>query len=341
MIRALIVDDSPVAAKLLRFILSSDPEIDVIGVAASGEEGIRLAASGKPDVITMDLRMPGIDGYAAARAIMETNPTPIVIVSGYNNKADVAGAMKALEAGALAVLDKPEGPAHPLYKETSDKLISTVKIMSSVKVVPRRKTGAAAAAPAVTAGRRVELIAIGASTGGPQALQVLLSALAGKVRAPVLIVQHITKGFAPGYAEWLTSVTGMEVKCPADGELCREGAAYLAPDDKHMGIDGAGRIILNSGPPLNNLRPAVEHLFRSAAASYGGRAAGILLTGMGKDGAAGLKLMRNAGAATFAQDAASCVVNGMPGEAVALGGAVYILTPEEIGAAVLMLTAER
>lgn len=341
MIRVLVVDDSPVAAEFLKFLLSSDPEIAVIAVASSGEEAIRLAAREKPDIITMDIRMPGIDGYTATRAIMETNPTPIVIVSSHNDKTDVAGALRAMEAGALAVIDKPAGPGHPLYKETSDKLITTVKLMSSVKVVTRRKRAAVPAALAVTARGRVELIAIGASTGGPQALQIVLSALAGKVRVPVLIVQHIAKGFTLGFADWLASVTGMEVKCPANGELCRAGAAYVAPDDMHMGVDGAGRIILDSGPPVNNLRPAVAHLFGSVAAAYGSRAAGILLTGMGKDGAMGLKLMRAAGAVTFAQDAESSVVHGMPGEAITLGGAVYVMTPEAIGATVMRLMAAR
>ncbi len=341
-IQVLVVEDSIVVRELLVRILESDPAIRVVGCARDGVEAVAKLAETKPDVVTMDIHMPRMDGIEATRKIMETHPVPIVIVSASCDPDDVTQSFRALDAGAVALLEKPPGPGAPGHEAAARKLIEMVKAMSQVRVVRRwpRERMAARPAPArhVEPATDIELVAIGASTGGPPALQTILAALPKPFPVPIVIVQHIAGGFVQGLADWLAQTTGMSVRLAADGEPARPGHVYLASDGCHMRFVKRGRISCADDEPENGLRPAVSCLFRSLAEVYGKRAVGVLLTGMGRDGAAELKLMRDSGAVTIAQDKASSVINGMPGAAVELDAATHVCAPAEIAALLHELT---
>lgn len=352
MIKLLIVDDSPVAREFLKHIFSSDPEIMVAGVAQNGQEAVELTASLRPDVITMDLHMPILDGLGATRKIMEACATPIVIVSGNPNVKEAEFTFQLLEAGALAVSMRPPAIGDPEFESAARKLIETVKSMSEIRVVSRLSRGSSAPAaapvqekPGVTsprgktstdgrsedgASRNIRVVAIGASIGGPQALQRIFSALPKDLPVPILIVQHIDAGFAVGFAKWLETVTGFPVHLAVNRESPLPGHVYVPPPSVHMGLESGLRLIVSNQPPEENLRPAVSFLFRSVAQSMGPHAVGVLLTGMGRDGSKELKSMKDAGAITIAQDKASSVVFGMPCEAIRLNAATFILSPEGV-----------
>jgi len=345
MIRVLVVEDSPTVREFLLQILGSDPAIEVVGTAETGEEALEAVARTKPDVITMDVHMPKMNGFDATRQIMETHPTPIIIVSGTTDFTDTSKAFRAIEVGALALLQRPNGIGHPEHKRTTADLIQTVKLMSEVKVVrrwprsrPTDSLAMAALSPEIPL-RTVQprIVAIGASTGGPPVLETILSRLPNDFSVPVLIVQHIAAGFTQGFVEWLAQSSSLPVQVPRPGETVFSGRVYVAPDGFQMAIGADGRVSLNTDLPENGLRPSVSYLFRSVAKTYGKSAIGVLLTGMGKDGASEMKTMKEQGAVTIAQDQESSVVHGMPGEAIRLGGATYILSPEKIGAALTSL----
>jgi two-component system chemotaxis response regulator CheB len=338
MIKVLIVEDSQVVRDLLTFILSSDPALEVIGTARDGEEAVRAVSEKRPDVVTMDIIMPNMDGFEATRIIMETTPTPIVIVSASWDPQEVGKTFQAMEAGALAAIAKPVGVTHPNYKKLTKELIQTVKLMSEVKVIKRRQqerkgvviSGELKAGGITPVTRDLKVVAIGASTGGPLAIQAILSRLPKDFPAPLLIVQHIAAGFVQGFADWLAKSSRLPVKIAAHGEDLLPGRAYIAPDDFQMGVENGGRIILSSSKPENGLRPSVSWMFRSVSEVFGKNAIGVLLTGMGKDGAQELKLMRERGAVTIIQDKESSIVYGMPGEAVTINAAAYVLSPAGI-----------
>lgn len=343
-IKVLIVEDSPVVQELLAHILNSDAEINVIGTAGNGSEALEFLKYKRPDVILMDVNMPKMNGYEATRRIMETRPVPTIIVSSSLNPKEVENTFHAIEAGAVAALEKPEGVWGASFMEASKKLTATVKAMSEVKLVRRmpekRWAEIPETLPDVDLTQRqgdIKVIAIGASTGGPPVLQTILSMLPGDLSVPVLIVQHIAKGFMPGLVNWLGQTTGFPVKTGSHGEYALPGHAYIAPDSFHMGVDKGCRIILSNDDTLNGLCPSVSYLFRSVANSFGQRAIGVLLTGMGRDGAEELKMMKERGAVTIAQDKESSVVYGMPGEAVNIDAAAYVLQPERIGAMIKSL----
>jgi two-component system chemotaxis response regulator CheB len=278
---------------------------------------------------------------------METQPTPIVIVSGSSTVKEVTTAFRALEAGALAVVSRPKGIGDPEYGTTARELIQTVKLMSEVKVVrrwPRFKKEPVPptvmdkfkAAPA-----EVKVVAIGSSTGGPMVLQTILSRLPKDFPVPVLIVQHMASGFLSGFAEWLGDSSALPVHVAIDNERLLPGHVYLAPDGFHMELASENRIMLTKEEPENGLRPSVSYLFRSVAQVFGRKAIGVLLTGMGRDGAGELKSMKDKGAITIAQDKESSIVHGMPGEAISLGATTYVLPPEGIASALASIASER
>lgn len=339
-IRVLIVEDSVVVAEFLGHIIDSDPALRVVGNVRNGLEALRAVESLKPDVITMDIAMPVMDGYEATRRIMETHPVPIVIVSLSIDPAQVATTVRALEAGALAAVPKPLGIGHPDYQQAADALVRTVKLMSEVKVVrrwPMHHKAAPWQSPAsltenmCDSGRKdIKVVAMGASTGGPSVLQTILSGLPENYPASVLVVQHISPGFIEGFAESLSLSCRLSVRIPGDGEILMPGTIYLAPDGAHMEVSVGGRVKLSESPLENGIRPSISCLFRSVATVFGPCAVGVLLTGMGNDGAEGLKLMREKGAITIAQDGASCVVFGMPAEAIRLGAALHVFSPDQI-----------
>ena len=346
-ITVLVVDDSNVARMLLVHILESDPQIRVIGAVSDGQAAVDFVTQQAPDVILMDIHMPQMDGFEATRRIMETHPVPIVICTATANPREVATTFRVMEAGALACVEKPVGREHADFEQRAADLRQTVKLMSEVKVVRRwaRARLASALAPAAhpvdvkPAPAKVTLIGIGTSTGGPQVLQAILAGLPKTFPVPILIVQHIAQGFLPGLAEWLNQTTGLQIQIGAYGVNPLPGHVYLAPDDFHMGVSRSGRILLTKEEPHNHLRPAVSYLFRSLADVCGPAAVGVLLTGMGKDGAGELKLMKDTGAVTIAQDRDSSVVHGMPGEAIGLGGATHVLPADEIAGALVALVS--
>lgn len=350
MIKVLVVDDSQVARDLIVYMLGSDPDIRVIGTARDGREAIEEINRKKPDLITMDINMPNMNGLDATRKIMETNPTPIVIVSGSSVGMEVEHSFAAMEAGALAVVQKPRGAGHPDHETTAKELIQTVKLMSEVKVVrrwPRKKTEAeqkdsqAAATPLKRVQTEIKVIAIGASTGGPPVLHKILSGLPKDFASPLLIVQHMATGFVQGMADWISQSSGFPVHVAADGEHIMPGHAYVAPDEYHMGVKSDGHILLSRDEPENGLRPSVSYLFRSVANACGRNVIGVLLTGMGKDGAEELKILRRKGAVTIAQDEESSIIYGMPGEAVKLDAATFVLPADKISAALTSLVNNR
>jgi len=331
-VRILVVEDSPTARQLLVTILESDGRFKVIGEASDGEAAVRAAAQLRPDLVTMDIHLPVQDGFAATRQIMETCPTRIVMVTSTALPHEAAASFRALESGALTVLAKPMGPLDPLFAATREELCRTVALMSEVPVVRRwpaeRLKRRPRPHPVVAHPWPIRLVAVGASTGGPLALQALLSVLRRGFDAPMVVVQHISTGFADGLAQWLSSSSGHPVCVATHGEAARSGMVYLAPDGAHLEVDSDLRLVLRDSPPEFCFRPAVGPLFRSVAAQVGAASAGLLLTGMGHDGAHDLKLMRESGALTMAQDSASAAVYGMPGEALRLDAAAHVLSPE-------------
>jgi two-component system chemotaxis response regulator CheB len=349
MIKVLIVDDSSVVAELLTHVLSSDPAIHVLGRVPDGLAAVEATKRLKPDVITMDIHMPRMNGFDATREIMQTNPTPIVIVSDSSAATEVATTFEAIEAGALAVVRRPTGIGHPDHEAAAREFLQTVKLMSEVKVVKRWAVNhlnkeAAAAPPRLairSAPAEIQLVAVGASTGGPVVVQRILDALPKNFSVPVLIVQHIAAGFVEGFAEWLGQTSNLPVHIATHGVRALPGHTYLAPEDFHMGVDSAGRIALSKAEPENGLRPAVSHLFRSVANVFGQNAVGVLLTGMGRDGAEELKLLKDRDAVTIAQDKESSVVHGMPGEAISLGAATHVLPADKIAAALIAVVNHR
>ena len=345
MIKVLVVEDSPVVRAFLVHVLGADPDIRVVGTAHDGEQALEAVVRLAPDVITMDIHMPKLDGIEATRRIMESDPVPIVIVSGSSDPKEVATTFLAMAAGALAVLRRPAGLGHPEHEATARELVQTVKLMSEVRVVRRWPRGhrealsapPPAPRPAEPAPARLRAVAIGASTGGPPALQAMLAALPEDFPAPILIVQHMAAGFIQGFADWLAQSSKLSVHLATHGETLLPGHVYVAPDDFQMKVARGDRIVLAGDPPDNGLRPSVAALFRSLAEVYGGEVAACLLTGMGRDGAAELKLLRSRGATTFAQDEASSVVHGMPGAAISLDAASFVLPPEKIAASLASL----
>jgi two-component system chemotaxis response regulator CheB len=341
MIRVLIVDDSAVVRTNLTHILNAAPGIQVIGAVPDGATALDFVGRDKPDLITMDIHMSGMDGYEATRRIMETTPVPIIIVSSTWEPREQASSFKALEVGALMCLPKPPGPGHPAYAQAVAEVIAAVRQMSGVKVIrrwPKRSPAPPPSIPVLPADRSpVQLIAIGASTGGPPAIQRFLAELPADFPIPVLIVQHIAKGFIRGFVDWLNNSSPIPVYLATNREPIWKGRAYVAPDDLQMGIAEVGKIVLSSAPPEHFLRPSASYLMRSVAETYGQAAVGILMSGMGKDGAAELKLIRDTGGITFAQDKASSVVHGMPGEAIRLGAATHVLPPAAMAAALIQM----
>ena len=342
MIRVLIAEDSQVVVEYIKHILVTAGNFDIVGVAKNGEEALALAQITRPDVVIMDIQMPRMDGYEATRKIMETKPVPIVICTSSWKPEDAEKTFKAMEAGALAIVAKPGGPGSADMERSVRELLDTVTLMSDVPVVrrwPRKDGMKVSPAPGGMAESvdvspaQVELVAVGASTGGPPALQTILGALLADFPAPVLIVQHIAEGFLASLVSWLNQASPLSVSVAKHGESFEPAHVYLAPEGLHMGVSKSGRIVLERGPAENHVCPSVSYLFRSVAREYGRRAAGVLLTGMGRDGADGLKLMKEEGGITIAQDKDSCVVHGMAGEAIKLDAAAHVLPPEGIAAA--------
>lgn len=335
MIHVLVVDDSRSIRHGLVELLERDPEVTVVGTAENGLEAVELVKRLRPDVVTMDYEMPLLDGIEATRRIMREQPVPVVMVSAVLDPEQAAANFSALEAGALTILRKPRLIGAGCEEERS-RLVETVKLMSEVRVVRRHSRMTQPLVPprlpVVVSDEPAtyKAVLIGASTGGPLALQQILEALPANYPLPILAVQHITPGFLPGMVHWLNQSCRLEVLVAKKLEQVLPGRVYFAPDDHHMSLSKDMYIRLSADPPMGGLRPAVGHMFRRASEEWGPELMAVLLTGMGRDGARELGWMRAKGAMTIAQDKASSTVWGMPGEAVALNAAVKVLPLERI-----------
>lgn len=337
MIKVLVVDDSPTVQELMRHILTSDKDIDVIGSVYNGIEALKFLETIKPDVITMDINMPYMNGFEVTQRIMETNPVPIIIISSLFDSTDVERTFQAIQAGAVSVIEKPVSIRNENYKQICNNIINNVKLMSEIKVIKRKfqnrkelkkSTGVKAVTNNECCNKKI--VAIGVSTGGPPILKKIISNLTTSISVPILIVQHITPGFINGLVDWLRQETDIPIHIAFDGQSVLPGNIYFAPDDHHMEIMYNGKIALNKQEKINGLRPTVSHLFNSVANAYGKNSIGILLSGMGRDGVEELKLLKEKGAVTVAQDKESSVVYGMPGEAVKINAATHVLSLEKI-----------
>ncbi|WP_050783400.1 chemotaxis-specific protein-glutamate methyltransferase CheB [Methylobacterium nodulans] len=329
----MLVEDSLVVRQLLAHIVSRDPRLALVAAVTSGEEALREIHRVQPDVISMDIRLPGIDGLETTRRIMAERPTPIVVIADAVEDSSLKISMNALRAGALSVVEKPVGTGHRAYAAVADEICTQLRIMSEVPVIRRRAIGAERERPAPPdlpvrpegLGALPSLVAIAASTGGPPAFARLLGALPADFPAPILLVQHMGAAFMDGFAAWLNGVVPPTVAIAEDGARPLPGHVYVAPGDRHLELGPGGLIALSDGAPVGSQRPSATTLFRSVARHVGPRALGILLTGMGEDGAAGLLDMRLSGALTIAEHESSAVVYGMPAAAVRLKAAGSVL----------------
>lgn len=336
MIEVLVVDDSALVRQTLKELLERSGEFSV-ELAADPFIAERRIALKRPQVIVLDIEMPGMDGLTFLTRIMATDPIPVVICSARAGE-DAAVAIEALARGAIDVLPKPRLAVKDFLSDTSSLLLDTVRAAAQSK--RGRSAIKASRAPIAEVPKSVGsswAVALGASTGGTEALAVILASL--PIDAPaVLVVQHMPEGFTRAFAGRLNGLSPMQVKEAEDGDLVRQGEVLLAPGNRHMSVirDGLRFVVhIQSTPHVNRHRPSVDVLFRSVADTFGPRSVGVLLTGMGRDGASGLLEMKNRGAQTIAQDEASSIVFGMPKEAILLGAASRILPLQDIGAGIM------
>lgn len=337
-IRVLITEDSPLVAIMMRELLNQDPQIEVVGLAKNGQEAVELRDSLAPDVITMDLNMPVMGGLKAIETIAATHPVPILAVSQLIESRDSDIAFQALCSGAADIMSKPSGYGQRGFLKVKEELVSRVK--SVAKIRPRKlrvKQQANTAALKLATARRPRggLVTVGASTGGPAALTILLKGLPPDFPFPIVVVQHIAPGFLVGLSQWLKRISPLPVKVAEAQEIPKSATVYLAPDNYHLEIDRDRKLVLNDDPPVRNHRPSVDCLMKSAAASYGKRTIGVLLTGMGNDGVEGLRRIREAGGKTIAQNEATSLVFGMPKEAIERGAAQIASPLEEIASEIV------
>lgn len=348
-IRVLIVDDSAVVRQVLTAILNDDPEIEVIGVASDPVFAMEKMSRDWPDVIVLDVEMPRMDGITFLRKIMAERPTPVVICSTLTEKG-AETTIQALSAGAVSIVTKPKAGLKTYLQDASDNLLSTVKVAARANVRRLQPIHPAQVAPKLSADAVLpmptshamaqtteSIVAIGTSTGGTIALESVLTSLP-RVCPGIVIVQHMPEKFTEAFANRLNGLCQIEVREAKHGDRVLPGLALIAPGGKHMMLKRSGAqyyVDVIDGPLVNRHRPSVDVLFRSAAKCAGSNVLGIIMTGMGDDGARGLKEMRDAGAKTIGQDEASCVVYGMPKEAVKLGAVARVLALGDIPHAIM------
>jgi two-component system chemotaxis response regulator CheB len=320
MIRVYLAEDSPTVAEVIKQILAQDPQIELVGMAADGVQAMAELPMARPDVLITDLSMPRMNGLELIRRVMEEFPLPILVVSNTAQQQGSTLAFQSLEIGALEVCPKPRGGHH--FQESGKHLLNTIRVLAGVKVLRHRKPSHP---PEPSIRQEIQVVGIGASTGGPQALLTLFRGIGAGLPAPLLVVQHISEGFLSGFARWLSESTPIPVQVAEDGVRPCPGRAYLAPENRHLEMDKDGVLRLAAGDGTPGSVPSVDRLFFSLAQTMGPSACGVLLTGMGKDGAQGLLAMRKAGSATLAQAESDCLIYGMPKAAADLDAARSIL----------------
>jgi two-component system chemotaxis response regulator CheB len=340
-VSVLVVDDSLICRQLICEALGQDPDLQVVATCADGKEALARVKELRPNVITMDVDMPVMDGLTAVEHIMAECPTPILVLTADPRQQAPELTCRALELGALGLRVKPsidDGlEAWNLAKEL--KLLSSVRVIRHLRgpkriAPPMKQTAGPAALMPVSVG----VVAVAASTGGPQILHRILSELPADFPAPIAIVQHINAAFAESLSGWLSNSSRLKVRLAQDGELLMPGHVLIAPPGMHMVIPFRGRVALKPGVERDGHMPSATVLLESAAKAYGRRALGVILTGMGEDGAAGMLAIKQAGGITVAQNEESCVVFGMPGAAVARNAVDHLIHGDEVAAALMRLT---
>lgn len=346
-IRVLVVDDSAIVRKVLSDVLNQQPDIEVVGTAPDAFVARDKIVALRPDVLTLDVEMPRMDGLTFLEKLMKHYPLPVIVLSSLTQNSTRA-ALEALNRGAVDVLAKPGGPYS--VADLKDDLPQRVRAAAAARLrgpaaAPPPRPVPTAPAPAVKSGNGAppqHLIAIGASTGGTVAIERVLASLPASM-PPIVITQHIPPGFSTTFAQRLNKLCALEVKEAEGGEKLTTGMAIVAPGNRHLEVErtpgGGWRTVLHDGPKVCYQRPSVDVLFRSVARQAGLHSTGVLLTGMGADGAAGLLEMRRAGAHTIAQNEETCVVFGMPREAIRLGAVQQVLPLDDIAGALMKLAA--
>ncbi len=344
MIRVLVVEDSPLMCKILTTVMNSDPQILVVAIANNGKEAVELVPCLKPDIITMDMDMPVMDGFEATKEIMAYHPTPILIVSSSVFRLGMEKVFKAISHGALDVIDKSELELVG-DKKSGETLIAKIKFLTDVRIMDQPIVKLRNERPLVdlkTPKKKVsdKIVAMVASTGGPQALLKILKRLPEDFPCGIVIVQHITNGFLSGLVDWLTKECKIKIKIGEDSEEIRPGVAYIAPDNFHMRVAEGGKISLSNEPLNAGHRPSGDVLLESVARTYGKRSVGTILTGMGRDGAMGMKAIKESQGKTIAQNEKSCVVFGMPNAAIEMNVVDKVLPLENIAEEIVLMVNE-
>lgn len=346
MIKILIVDDSDTEVKILKHIFSSVPDFSVVGCASNGKEAIQMVHDLNPDIITMDLQMPIMDGLEATKIIMSTFPKPVVVISSNLKNTDLNMTFQAMQAGALSVLDKPTDIASVSFNECRRRIIESIRSMAEILVVKHRfpriiKTDLSTSVLKSNLSASYDLVAIGASVGGPQVLTSILSSLSSDFPIPIVIVQHMTPGFITGFVKWLNENVTINVKIATDNEVLSKGTVYFAPDLFHLKIVKDNDKLISKyvpAPPVSGFCPSISVLFNSVAKACKQHAIGVLLTGMGNDGADGLLDLKLTHGHTITQDKDSCVVYGMASVANSLGAVDKIVEISQMAAYLKLIT---
>jgi two-component system, chemotaxis family, protein-glutamate methylesterase/glutaminase len=343
-VKVLLIEDSPIALEILQRILSSSADVKVVGTAHNGKQALDMIPNTQPDVICVDLFMEKMDGLELTRQVMAKYPCPILVVSNAVQSTDQDNIFRLLQAGAIDVFPKPKTGSPSDYEKVRTTLIDKIKVLSGVRVFtkPLRDTGVAAK-PAIATVRtsppinlrdisqnRFKVLAIGASTGGPNAFGKILSHFPNNFPMPVICAQHISEGFLEGFVNWLNVHCSLKVKIAQVGEIPEKRIIYFAPETQHLEIDSRGKFTYSKDIQANAYRPSITTLFKSIARFYGDTCMAVLLTGMGNDGAEGMKAICDAGGLTIAQDESSSIIFGIPKEAIALGAARYVLLLSDI-----------
>ena len=352
--KVVLVEDSPVALEILQRLLNSSPDVDVVGTARDGVEGLEVITKTKPDVICTDLLMENMDGLELTKRVMAEDPRPILVISNFVRKTDIDNVFRLLQAGAADVFPKPSTDSPTDYEKLKAALITKIKVLSSMKVTAKRPGQSLSASikpitsgafsgnqpPMMNVSSRVKVIAIGASTGGLQAIQKILAPLPSNFPLPIMCALHVSQGILPGVINWLSSECSLRVKVAEAGESPSPGTVYFAPEKSDLELDSHGKFIYTNCPTGEKHCPSIRVMFKSVAKYYGRATAGVLLTGIGSDGADGLQAISQVGGITVGQDEKGGAAYGMVKEAIALGAVQQVLSIEKIGPFLLKTISE-